>query len=447
MRILLAIFLGLAAVAPGAGLASGLPEGAYAALASGAGTTAFFDSGATGGAIFLANAAAPFAEAIVQTGPSSEGTASYLYDRNAVTGLYAIGSSASQQPTQPPDQLPEDLKGPWRETVGAPGPAFPDLQITAASRYPGVEHAEAGHNTDYPVVLGVQDGPSAGMMRVRQNIATADSDAGSTRTDVRTGGLDITVGTDLVFAAGAQLAESASNATEEGVRADSVIRVTDVSIAGGLVEIEEIRSESHAIVEAGKNHAATTFLVAGATVGGVPVTIGSDGVRAADARDTTAPGVVDAINHALSDALKADGVSIALLAPSTSEEDGARASTPGLAIRIQRPSVSGVPDNVVELTLGRTSANASFTPYPPPIVLPVTIIAPIPPRAVTSVELIPGSGPAPAGPEDTTESTGGFVRAQIPPALALFVLWQLSSFGAVAMAYWMRMMPRGVRPS
>lgn len=446
MRILLATFLGLAAVAPGAGLASGLPEGAYAAIASGAGTTAFVDNGATGGAFFVANAAAPFAEAIVQTGPSSEGTASYLYDRNAVTGLYAIGSSTSQQPGQaPPDELPEDLKGPWREIVSAPGPAFPDLQITAASRYPGVEHAEAGHNTDYPVVLGVQDGPSVGEMRIRQNVATADSNASSTRTDVRTGELDISVGAEQVFSAGAQLAQSTSSATEQGVRADSVARVTHVSIAGGLVEIEEIRGESHAIVEAGTNHAATAFQVVGATVGGVPVTIGSGGVRAADTSDSTAPGVADTINHALSDALTADGISIALLAPSTSEEDGARASTPGLAIRIQRPSVGGVPDNVVELTLGRTSANASFTPQPPPVVLPLRIIPAIPARTVTSVELIPGSGPLPAEPEAKMEATGGFARAQIPPALTLFVLWQLSSFGAVAMAYWMRSAPRGLR--
>src|SRR5687767_15733660 len=118
--------LSVAALVPLHGVAAqegALHEGVWAATATGAGTSALVDSRATGGAIYVANDTAPFAEATVTSAPSSEAIASYAYDKNAASGVYSIVSAQLQANGMDP---------------------LPPLPNTAFSRYPTGGSSQAG---------------------------------------------------------------------------------------------------------------------------------------------------------------------------------------------------------------------------------------------------------------------------------------------------------------
>jgi hypothetical protein len=358
------------------------------------------DSEATGGAVSVANDAAPFAEATVQSGPVSEGIASYAYDRNAATGIYSIVSAAIQQ------------NG---------GPPLEPLPNTAVSRYPSGGRSEAGFGTDV----------DADPLRVGAAHANAATDAGVAAADVRTGSATLASG-DL-FATAAQDASASSRAAGDGVRSDGSSRVLGVAVAGGLLSIDEVRGESHASTAGGKNVARTSFEVLGARVNGTPVTIGADGVRVAGMPDGTTPGLVAAINLALRGALAAQGATVSLLEPVASESNGATATTPGLLVTISPPAPAGVPGGTVTIVLGRTAANASLS-LPVPSLPPVIAPAP-PPQVLTTVTTVGGSVTSPP----VVEGARAFrTIARLPPLLLLFALWQAWTLGWVGLAWWRR---------
>lgn len=406
---LAAAVAGVAALLPVPGRAlsaSALPDGVWAATASGVGTTALLDSQATGGAVFLANDSAPLAEATVTSAPASEAVGSYAYDRNAASGVYSIVSSAFQQ------------NG---------GPALPPLPNTAFSRYPTGGRSEAGLGTDLtaePVHVGAAQ-------------AVAETDAGAAGATVRTAALDLT--TTGLFSTSAQEASATSRAAADGVRADATSRVLGISVAGEVLLIDEIRGESHASTTGTVNHAETAFQVLGARVNGIPVTIGADGIRLAGAPDATTPGLVASLNQARREQLASAGISMSLLEPVTSEGDGASASTPGLSITIDLPSQGGVPGGTVGLVLGRTAANASLAA--PVLSVPPLIAPPVAPLSMVTTQIPIGGPVAPEGP------AAALTRArwipELPPVLMLFVLWQVWTLGWAALAWWRREIARG----
>jgi len=383
-----------------------LPDGIWAATATGAGTSALIDTQATGGAVYVANDSAPFAEASVTSAPSSEAIGSYAYDKNAATGVYSIVSASSQQ------------NG---------GPPLPDLKNTAFSRYPSGGTSEAGYGASR----------TAGPLAVDGAVATAKTDEGLATSDVRSARMDLTG--PAAFTTAAQDASASSRAEARGLHADSISRVFGISV-GGVLTIDQVIGESHASTIQGVDHAETAFQVLGARVNGTPVTIGADGVGVAGRPDGTTPGLVAAVNGALNARLAAAGITVSVLQPVTSEKDGASAATPGLAITIVIPAQQGLPGETVALVLGRSSANASLVS----VVLPLpAVIPPVggAPSTVTTVTTIGGSVPGSEAAATVSRAFRSIPR--VPPVVMLFVLWQVWTLGWVALAWWRREMAKG----
>jgi hypothetical protein len=378
--------------------APALPEGLYAATASGAGTVAFGDNDASGGAFYLSNASAPFAEATVQEGPAAEAVGSYAYDRNAATGLYAVVSAGVQD---------------------GGGPALPAIPNTAAARYPGQQRSQAGTTTALP----------AGPLSVRgaSAEAKADPEAAASTAETETSEAE-------GFSAAAQHATAAARAAEDTVRADGFSEVQGVELAGGRVRIGSVVGESHAIISGGRSVAQTSFRVAGATVADIPVEIGSDGVHVDD--QVIPPTLATELNRTVAQVLASSGITMTVLAPVSSNKDGATASTPGLEIRVQQSPGGGAPGTTLALTIGRTSAGASLAavlPLPP---------APEPPAAPP---VAPGEVAAPpavvvpsVAPPAGAQAVRAFATRKLPPLLGLFALWQISTAGWLATAWWRR---------
>lgn len=384
------------------------PEGVYGATAVGSGLSVFVDSEATGGAFYAANAAFPFTEATVETGSVSEGIASYAYDRNAVTGVYFIGSATFQ------------ANG---------GPAFPDIPNTASARYPARPRATADFGEDTEV------GPA----HVRAARATADTSATRALADARAATFDL----PDVISASVQESHSTAEVVAEGTKSYAVSLVKDISIAGGVLRIGEVHSEALAIVDGSRNSAQTAFRVVDASVGGVPVTIGADGVRVAGDDDGVLEGALEQMNLAIAQNLASNGIEITFVAGRESEDYGASARAAGLKIQIRQPGAAGAPGATALVMVGRTSADASFSP-PPPIPPP-----PPPPeeeddrRVITTVVYEDDPPVMPPSVTDTPDSPVLVGARRMPPAPLLFGLWQISTFGWVVIAWWRRRVPGG----
>jgi hypothetical protein len=376
-----------------------LPDAIYAASATGAGLVAFVDAAATGGAFYVANLSAPFAEATLDSGPATSAVASYAYDRNAATGLYYIVSSSLQ-------------------AEGAP--ALPEIPNTAEARYPGTASGEAGTSRE------VASGPGA----VGASSATATAAPGRADAVSRSAYASIAE----VIAASAQAATSTVHVEGGVVFSDARSVVHDLSIAG-VVTIGSVVGESHTEVGETRREVRTSFRIADAAVAGIPVTIGSDGVRAAGSDDPGAGAALADTNRRVRDALASAGITIRVLDAVTSEENGVSASTPGIEISVPIAPPATVPGGTVALVVGRSEAAGSFAPVPQPPVVVIPAIPPVPPTTVTIT--VPGSTTVPVTPGLPAGSSLVAVRRPAP-ALALFALWQLSAFGSVFLAWWRR---------
>jgi hypothetical protein len=148
-------------------------------------------------------------------------------------------------------------------------------------------------------------------------------------------------GIPLLGSVGTQSSTSSSGFDEQG--AVSMVRAAanDVSVAGGLIQIQSVVSTATARSDGLKGTVAGTTTVVGATVGGHPVTIDSSGVHVEGQGTATA-----AFQQAVNGALKSAGISIGLASPQDTLAGAAAARTlPGLYITV---SDTGV-DKIVSL--------------------------------------------------------------------------------------------------
>jgi hypothetical protein len=378
--------------------APALPEGVYAATASGVGTVAFADNDATGGAFYLSNASAPFAEATVQEGPAAEAVGSYAYDRNAATGLYSVVSSGIQD---------------------GGGPPLPEIPNTAAARYPGHQRSQAGTSSAVP----------AGPLSVRGTSADAkaDPEAASSTAETATSEAE-------GFSVAGQHATALARAGADAVRSDGFSEVQGIELAGGMIRIGSVVGESHAIISGGRPVARTEFRITDATVADIPVEIGSDGAHVDD--QVVPPTVATEVNETVAQILAASGITMRVIAPVSSNKDGASASTPGLEIRIEQSPGGGAPGTALALTIGSTSAAASLAavlPLPPP-----AAAGPAPPVAPSGVTGPPTGVSPSVVPPHGAQAVRAFATRKLPPLVGLFALWQISTAGWLAIAWWRR---------
>ncbi len=126
--------------------------------------------------------------------------------------------------------------------------------------------------------------------------------------------------------------------------ADSVVTVYGIKMIGGLIEIANLRSESHIVDDAaGKRSAAAELVVSGLTVGGLPAKLTADGLVVGSPSGSTGP-IDQQQAAAFNELLRAFNVKVTVLEidRSPDRDGGAVASVGGLLIEFSR-DLQGVP--------------------------------------------------------------------------------------------------------
>jgi len=140
-------------------------------------------------------------------------------------------------------------------------------------------------------------------------------------------------------------------------------RVLNANFANGLISISGLRVAA-SITNDGTPKHSITVKIAEAAVGGIPVTISTDGVSIAT---TALPGIApvrDQAVAALNSALAAAGVSISLVNPTITTTAG-QETIDAFGVRIQfdqPPSGPGVPSQHVTIVLGEAFVDALAVP-------------------------------------------------------------------------------------
>ena len=200
---------------------------------------------------------------------------------------------------------------------------IPSYPVIADASYPTTPYAAADAPPPQAVI---KQGPLS--LDPNETVAHAGADVTEART--------VTGSAEFTDLAKAGSATSHSKQHFEGstlvVTAESA--VSDLDLAGKL-HIDKISSVATARVDGGKvTSSDATTTVSGASLGGVPVVIGSDGISIAGNGDKGA--AKDALNTALA-ALDASGMKVRLLTPSKSAKTGqASAATGGLLVSFDK---------------------------------------------------------------------------------------------------------------
>jgi hypothetical protein len=201
--------------------------------------------------------------------------------------------------------------------------------IKQVPRYPFIATAEYPTKPDDAATLQsgtIKQDPL--FVTPQETVAHADENVVEARTE--------TGGAGIAGAISVGSAVSHSKQAFEGstlvVSAESVVRNLD--LGGGQLHIDNVRSIATGKVNGGTvTEASATTTVSGATAGGVPVTIDSDGVHVAGNGDGGAANA--AVNTALG-VLDASGIQVRLLTPNKLiKGGGAAASTGGLLISMR----------------------------------------------------------------------------------------------------------------
>jgi hypothetical protein len=409
----------------------------------------------------------PLAQARVDNSPTAEGTASPL-DTGPLGQTAVATFNTGQLPT-----LPAPLPTP---PPSPPGPQLSQPQYADAKFPPGAAK---------PVTVGSVGGPYAAATAV-QNKATAQSELVSappgaspsatslnkldaalrawrlqflTAADARRfPGIHPTAGQPdgadgVTGAATAIFDDAAGTLTLSG---DA--RVAKASFGGGAIALFGLHSAVEIVNDGTPKHS-ITIEIANATVGGVPVTVGPDGVSI---NGTQVPGIGQAVQQAsaaLNSALAQGGYHVALATPDIKKSDNQETvSATGVHVTFQQQgAVGGIPQQYFDYALGEVFADSLAAPGTPPgsgaAVLGANGSAPSGPTS----EFIPGTPGAPAVPgtpggaslaasgpaaqSAPTQAIGGrrIVSEQPLWLLLFYFMWQAALIGTAASLWWWRM--------
>ena len=318
----------------------------------------------------------PLAQARVDSSPSAEGTASVL--DTGPLGQTAVAAFNSGPPS-PPAPVPAPPPPP------PGGPQLSQPQYADAKFPPGA---------DKPVVVGSPGGPYAAATAVL-NKATAQSELasgppGAAPSTASLSKLDtvlaawraqfLTAADSRRFPAvhptaaqpdGADGLAGLGTATFDAAAGQLVVasdtRVAHASFGGGAIALFGVHSAVQ-IVNDGAPKDSTKIEIANATVGGVPVTVGPDGVSV---NGTQLPGIGQALqqaNTALNAALGQAGYQVFVSAPDVKKTDHQETvSAAAVHVTFQQPAgPAGVPQQFFDIKLGEAFADSLATPGEPP---------------------------------------------------------------------------------
>jgi hypothetical protein len=232
------------------------------------------------------------------------------------------------------------------------------------------------------------------------------------------------------------------------VEADS--RVDHASFGGGTILFDNVHTDV-TITNDGTPAPKITIEVGKGSVGGVPVTVGAEGVSVAGTAVPGTAGASEQANAALNQALASAGFHVFALAPAiTKGQNMTSVEATALRVRWRGGDIApGVPASFIEHDLGEAFA---FSLAVPSAVLPTipTAVGAATGAAPTTI-FIPGTAPIPGSP-GTSGTGGGYAmpspQTQALPAtravaekplwlLLLYFAWQSSIIGAAAsLWYW-----------
>jgi hypothetical protein len=344
----------------------------------------------------------PYATTSMDSSGSITATASPLFPGNGFLGAPGLLCQFSAEACPVIQNVP-----PYPVIADASYPTKPDSQATAP-----------------PPGAGIHQGP----LVVDPDVTVAHADAD--KVEART----VAGGTSFEGLTKAASASSHSKQYFEGgtlvVLAEST--VSDLDIAGQL-HIDKVSSVATARVDGQKvTSSSAVTKVSGATLGGVPVVIGSDGISIAGNGDGGA--AEGAVNTALA-ALDASGMKVRLLSPSKTAKTGtASAATGGLLVSFDResglpnppplplpPQFPGIPAYNGQYVGSVTFAGAGVTAFASPtldVPLPALDLPLAPPPAVAGAVQQPPAGGAlsAAAPAVAAAQPGAAPAAAAPPA-------------------------------
>ena len=411
----------------------------------------------------------PLALARVDNSPTAEGVAS-PFDTGPLGQTAVATFNSGQAPT-----LPAPLPTP------PPSPPPAGLQLSQ----PQYADAKFPPGADKPVTVGSLGGPYAAATAV-QNKATAQSELvsappGASPSAASLNKLNAALSAwrlQFLTAAdarrfpmvrptaaqpdGADGITGASSAVFDDAAGTLTLsgdaRVAKASFGGGAIALFGLHTAVQVVNDGTPKHS-ITIEIANATVGGVPVTVGPDGVSI---KGTQVPGLSQALQQAsaaLNSALAQGGYHVALATPDIKKGDNQETvSATGVHVTFQQGgAVGGIPQQYFDYSLGEVFADSLATPGTPPgsgaDVLGTTQSAP---TAGTS-EFIPGTPGAPAIPgtpggtltgstpiprSAATQTIGGVRRiANDKPLwlLLFYFMWQAALIGTAASLWWWRM--------
>ncbi|MBV8160984.1 MAG: hypothetical protein JO265_08685 [Acidimicrobiia bacterium] len=412
----------------------------------------------------------PLAQARVDNSPTAEGTASPL-DTGPLGQTAVATFNSGQLPTLPPP-VPSPPTLP-------PGPQLSQPQYADARFPPG--------SGNKPVTVGSVGGPYAAATAI-QNEATAQSELvsappGASPSATSLSKLDAVLNAwrlEFLTAADSRRFPAVHPDAAQPDGADGVTgtatavfddgagiltvsgdaRVAKASFGGGAIALFGLHSAVQIVNDGEPKHSITTE-IANATVGGVPVTLGPDGVSV---NGTQLPGVGQAVQQAsaaLNTALAQAGYHIATVTPATTKSDNQETITAAAAVvTFQQPGAAGgIPQQFFDYSLGEVFADSLASPGTPPASVPAVLgtneTAPSGPTSefISGTPGTPASPGAPGGPlaaPSTQAQTPavptrplGAVRrivSEKPLWLLLFYfMWQAALIGTAASLWWWRM--------
>lgn len=307
----------------------------------------------------------------------------------------------------------------WGATRPPPGTARPGLPSSPSSSPSGSgSHSKKGVPAlPSPTAAGEGGRIQARVSTVRVQASGTDQ---SERVQARSSVEAVAVAVGGFLRIGTSTSESRSVVEDGVISAATISRATDLSL-GGIFHIGTLEAEAQAVApgDAGEGVASAQTEVLDATVAGVPVTLGAEGLLVQGQPLAEAP---EAIARPILDALAARRMTIEPLPPPTVTRDAvsglAEASSAGF-----RVVVSAFSGEQFEVILGQARVRVTATPVLP---APLRVPAPrgagpavpvpvVPPPSAPVVPALPTPGPAVNPPTRSLRVTAPAEETTVAP--------------------------------
>ncbi|MFA5786059.1 MAG: hypothetical protein WDA71_03595 [Actinomycetota bacterium] len=317
----------------------------------------------------LVNVSVPYTTVSMDSAPSGAATATYLDTGQAVQ----LGASLAgqQQPqyasARYPGGPPESKATVVDQTDSTTHARLQAGFATAKASQDSVEAASvvAGFGVDYPASSGSSTVTAAAAppdvaVLARTAFRSLARAVNSVRTafGMRVFQADEASGT---LGVGKLSTTSRMRGTGQKVVAETTALAEGIDLGGGVLRMSAVRSSAAVAVGGSSGQAEPSLEVAGASLGGIPVTFTADGVSVAGTALPAGPKDLTALSEQLNQAIIASGWKFRLLGAEKETKPGdATALARGIELRwdVPVPGGYGLPSLTFAVVMGRAEAHA-----------------------------------------------------------------------------------------